>query len=127
MFSSSPDRDELLSREKLWTFCAFLFARLALNGAIRASNIRARIFFRKANAGMQLTPRQNEVFEAIRELSGRGRNPSLRELAACAGLRSADTLRRHLGILQAKGLVKPSRHYKPRDLALIEKGSAIAA
>jgi repressor LexA len=74
-----------------------------------------------------LTPRQSEVFEAIRELSARGWNPSLRELAARAGMASTGTLRRHLSNLQAKGLVKLRRYRRPRDIALTGRESAIAA
>jgi SOS-response transcriptional repressor LexA len=75
-----------------------------------------------------LTERQAEVLNAVRELSANGHAPSLDEVGECVGLRGSWAVRRHLDILARKGFLKPRRHRKPRDIALIEGGGgAIAA
>jgi len=76
---------------------------------------------------MPLTGRQAEVLAAVRELSAKGRAPSLDELGKRVGLRGSWAVRRHLDILARKGFLKPRRFRKPRDIALTGRESAIAA
>jgi SOS-response transcriptional repressor LexA len=67
----------------------------------------------------QLTPRQTEVYEAIRKYAAKGRSPSLRELSIKVGM-STWPLRRHLNILTQKGLLRPRRPKTARDIHLAE-------
>jgi SOS-response transcriptional repressor LexA len=65
-----------------------------------------------------LAPRQLEVYKSIldywREV---GRAPSLKDLETRLGMTSMP-LRRHLRILQEKGLLAPRRHNTARDIYL---------
>ena len=67
-----------------------------------------------------LTERQQEVLRAIRELSTQDRVPSLEEIGAFIGVRNSLSTRRHLSILEKKGLLQPRRRGKPRDIHLTE-------
>jgi len=70
-----------------------------------------------------LTDRQREVLEAIRELSTAGDAPTLDEIGERAGLRSSNATRRHLGILERKGFLRPRRYGKRRDVWLADRGT----
>ena len=74
-----------------------------------------------------LTGRQAEVLAAVRELCAGSRGPSLAEIGARVGLRGTVAVRRHLDLLMAKGYLRPRRYRKPRDIALIEQESVVAA
>jgi len=67
----------------------------------------------------QLTPRQAEVYAAIRQYAAIGRSPSLMELSIKVGM-STWPLRRHLNILTQKGFLKPRRPKTARDIHLAE-------
>jgi SOS-response transcriptional repressor LexA len=74
-----------------------------------------------------LTERQREVIDAIRELSANGRAPSIEELGERVGLRGSWATRRHLSILEKKGILRPRRYGRPRDIVLIEGGGGALA
>jgi SOS-response transcriptional repressor LexA len=74
-----------------------------------------------------LTGRQAEILAAVQALSKDGAGPTLHELCERTGLRSTWSLRRHLSILERKGLLKPRRFRKPRDIALLPSANALAA
>jgi SOS-response transcriptional repressor LexA len=66
-----------------------------------------------------VTPRQQEVLNALATFSAKGKAPTLHELAAAVGLKSTWAIRRHLAILQKKGLAK--RDFDtPRSIRLAE-------
>ena len=67
---------------------------------------------------MTLMPRQKNVLDAIKaHWCEIGRSPSFKDLEARLGMGST-ALRRHLGILEAKGLIAPRRPRKPCDIYL---------
>jgi len=67
-----------------------------------------------------LTSRQAEVYKAIKQYAASGRSPSLRELAIRVNMASTGTLRRHLRLLEEKGLIRPRRYKEHRDIHLGE-------
>ncbi len=67
-----------------------------------------------------LTPRQSEVYEAIRQYAAKGRSPSLKELGIRVGMASTASVRRHLRLLEEKGLIRPRRYRESRDIHLVE-------
>ena len=72
-----------------------------------------------------LTPRQLEVYSAIREyIQEHGETPGLKKLAARCGMASTNTVRRHLSILAEKGLVHPRRFRVARDIRLLDQEAA---
>jgi SOS-response transcriptional repressor LexA len=74
------------------------------------------------------TARQLEVLNAIRVLTDEnGRPPCLVELGAKLGMRSTLSVRRHLSILERKGLLKRRRRGKPRDLYVRQEPEQQAA
>lgn len=66
-----------------------------------------------------LTARQRDVLNALETFQAEGKAPSLHELCAAVGLRSTFALRRHLAILQKKGLAKRDFDV-PRSIRLAE-------
>ena len=75
-----------------------------------------------------VTDRQADVIRAIQEfLSDQGRNPTLAELADRAGLRSTNSIRRHLVNLEKLGVVKPRPRRKARAIALVDRALLAAA
>lgn len=66
-----------------------------------------------------VTPRQQEVLNALAAFHGEGKAPTLYELAAACGLKSTWAIRRHLAILQKKGLAKRGFN-EPRSIQLAE-------
>ena len=67
-----------------------------------------------------ITSRQKEVVRAIRELCASGRNPTLEEVAQRVGMRSTNSVRRHLSNLEAMGIVRPRAYNRHRQIALAE-------
>jgi len=57
----------------------------------------------------QLTPRQKRIFDLLKEHAANDHAPSLRELCAQLGLRSAGSLHKHIKGLVEAGLVAPSQ------------------
>lgn len=75
---------------------------------------------------MDLTKRQQEIFEFIRKYAAKtGYPPTVREIGAAVGLHSSSTVHAHLANLEKIGLLRrdPS---KPRAIELLQKvGKAI--
>jgi DNA-binding MarR family transcriptional regulator len=68
----------------------------------------------------ELPPRQLEVYASIQDYWREVRRaPSLKDLETRLGMTSMP-LRRHLRILEAKGLLAPRRHNTARDIYLAE-------
>ena len=58
-------------------------------------------------AGDELTERQQQVMDCVRTtLAARGYPPTMREIGAAVGLRSASSVHHQLDALQAKGLLR---------------------
>ena len=76
-----------------------------------------------------ITERQAEVLSAVRELSAKGRSPSLGEIGLRVGLRGSWAVRRHLDILERKGFLKQFRpgYGRRRDITLIGGGGGALA
>lgn len=53
-----------------------------------------------------LTKSQQKVFDYIKECSGEGRVPSVRELCQATGLKSTSTIHLHLKTLEERGLIE---------------------
>jgi len=68
-----------------------------------------------------LPPRQAQVYEAIKQYAAKGRSPSLRELAIRVNMSSTGTIRRHLRLLEEKGLLRPRRFKAVRDIHLADE------
>jgi SOS-response transcriptional repressor LexA len=66
-----------------------------------------------------ITPRQQEVLAALAAFQAEGKSPTLNELATACGLKSTYGIRRHLVILQKKGLAKRGFN-EPRSIRLAE-------
>ena len=66
-----------------------------------------------------VTPRQQEVLTALAAFNAKGEAPTLYELAEACGLKSTWAIRRHLAILQKKGLAKRDFDV-PRSIRLAE-------
>lgn len=65
-----------------------------------------------------LSPRQQAVLQAIRELTARhGYPPTLREIGSVVGLASASSVHHHVRILEQEGFVTRARG-RPRVRAL---------
>lgn len=72
-------------------------------------------------AMLPLTDRQSTVLNAIRDINARqGYPPSLRQIGEAVGLTSLNTVRFHLGRLEAKGYVSRDPG-KPRALRVIDR------
>jgi repressor LexA len=68
---------------------------------------------------LKLTKRQQEIFEFIKQYSGRhGYPPTVRDIGKAIGLTSSSTVHAHLGNLEKLGLVKRDPT-KPRALELL--------
>src|ERR1700722_2473786 len=72
-------------------------------------------------AGVDLTKRQQEIFDFIRRYSARhGYPPTVRDIGRAVGLASSSTVHQHLSNLERVGLLKrdPS---KPRAIELLDR------
>ncbi len=70
-----------------------------------------------------LTPRQAEVYSAIKAITAEGQPPSLEQLAERVGMASTWAVRRHLGILEKKGFLAPRRLHARRNIKLAEQSA----
>ena len=71
---------------------------------------------------MDLTKRQQEIFDFIRKYSAKyGYPPTVRDIGKAVGLASSSTVHAHLANLEKLGLLRrdPS---KPRAIELLERG-----
>src|SRR6202035_5160114 len=80
-----------------------------------------------SNANMDLTKRQQEIFDFIRKYSAKyGYPPTVRDIGKAVGLASSSTVHAHLANLEKIGLLRrdPS---KPRAIELLDRavGSAV--
>lgn len=79
------------------------------------------------------TRRQRDILEAVQALQAeRGRAPTLAEIARRAGLSSVSTVHKHLGHLEARGLLRRrrragGRRREPELLPAARSGAAITA
>ncbi|HAA37358.1 MAG TPA: repressor LexA, partial [Firmicutes bacterium] len=74
----------------------------------------------------ELTPRQRQIFEYIKqEVRTKNYPPSVREIGEAVGLSSSSTVHAHLAKLEEKGLIRrdPS---KPRAIVILEDDPAPA-
>ena len=72
---------------------------------------------------LKLTKRQQEIFEFIKQYSGRhGYPPTVRDIGKAIGLTSSSTVHAHLGNLEKLGLVRRDPT-KPRALELLVEGA----
>src|SRR6202167_433359 len=72
-------------------------------------------------AGVDLTKRQQEIFDFIKRYSARhGYPPTVRDIGKAVGLASSSTVHQHLANLERLGLLKrdPS---KPRAIELLDR------
>jgi repressor LexA len=77
--------------------------------------------------GKELTKRQQEIFEYIKQYSARhGYPPTVRDIGKAVGLASSSTVHAHLANLEKVGLLRrdPS---KPRAIELLDRATAAAA
>lgn len=75
---------------------------------------------------MNLTKRQHEIYEYIKEfLDNRGYAPSLEEIAAHFGLSSVATVHEHLANLEDKGFLRRGAN-QSRAVELVEPGRSAA-
>src|SRR5207344_2548234 len=97
------------------------------------ATVRTRVRFRPTStrrgspADMDLTKRQQEIFEFIRKYSAKyGYPPTVRDIGKAVGLASSSTVHAHLANLEKIGLLRrdPS---KPRAIELLDRavGSAV--
>lgn len=77
----------------------------------------------------ELTFRQREVLAAVRNLSDGDHGPSLRQLGEAVGLASTWAVRRHLDILERRGLIarEPKKVRGIRVLPFAAAVSGVAA
>src|ERR687890_2872999 len=79
---------------------------------------------RQGACQMDLTKRQQEIFEFIkRYTAGHGYPPTVRDIGKAVGLASSSTVHAHLANLEKLGLLRrdPS---KPRALELLDKAAS---
>ena len=72
---------------------------------------------------MDLTKRQQEIFDFIKRYSAKyGYPPTVRDIGKAVGLASSSTVHAHLANLEKVGLLRRDRS-KPRALELMDKAS----
>src|ERR1700722_2941387 len=105
----------------------------ALHPSTAGATVRTRVRFRQhfprtaRGSGMDLTKRQQEIFDFIRKYSAKyGYPPTVRDIGKAVGLASSSTVHAHLANLEKIGLLRrdPS---KPRAIELLDRavGNAV--
>src|ERR1700722_107637 len=75
-------------------------------------------------AGVDLTKRQQEIFDFIKRYSARhGYPPTVRDIGKAVGLASSSTVHQHLANLERVGLLKRDES-KPRAIELLDRAVA---
>src|SRR2546426_3808129 len=76
---------------------------------------------------MDLTKRQQEIFDFIRKYSARyGYPPTVRDIGKAVGLASSSTVHAHLANLERLGVLRRDPT-KPRALELLDRAASVVA
>src|SRR3984957_20130619 len=102
----------------------------ALHPSTAGATVRTRVRFRQhfprtaRGSGMDLTKRQQEIFDFIRKYSAKyGYPPTVRDIGKAVGLASSSTVHAHLANLERIGLLRRDPT-KPRAIELLDRAAA---